>query len=270
MIIAAIVGYPSFRLRGPFFALSTIAFAEVVHLTALNWRSLTEGAAGIIIRFQPGFANMMFAGKRFYVYLALGLLFLIFGVVVKIERSRFGYYLRALREDEEGAKALGIDTTRMKLWALMISAFFTSLGGTFYAQYFLLIDPYTVFSLDLSIQMALVAIIGGIGTAAGPFIGSILMTPLAEFLRALFGGKYQGLHLIIYGAILIVVVIFLPKGIMEGLRKKYTAFLSRLRISTQGRRKPLALICFLPCRSRPYPGSLRGFYRALGYWKPKT
>jgi branched-chain amino acid transport system permease protein len=228
MIIAAIVGYPSFRLRGPFFALSTIAFAEVLHLTALNWRSLSEGAAGLIIQFRPGFSRMMFAHKLSYVYLALGLLFMAFGVVLKIDRSKFGYYLRALREDEDGAKALGIHTARMKLWALMISAFLTALGGTFYAQYFLLIDPYTVFSLDLSIQMALVSIIGGIGTVAGPIIGSILMTPLAEFLRALFGGTYQGLHLIIYGAILIVVVIFLPQGIMEGMRKKYKAFVSFL------------------------------------------
>jgi branched-chain amino acid transport system permease protein len=160
MFVAAVVGYPSFRLRGPFFALSTIAFAEVIHLAALNWRGLTEGAAGLIIPFKPSLSNMMFSGKISYVYLSLGLLFLVLAVIAKIDRSRFGYYLRALREDEDGAKALGIDTARMKLWALMISAFFTSLGGTFYAQYFFMIDPYTVFSLDLSIQMALVSIIG--------------------------------------------------------------------------------------------------------------
>ena len=228
MGVAAVVGYPSFRLRGPFFALSTIAFAEVLSLVALNWRGLTKGAEGLIIEFKPSLAKMLFASKLSYVYLILGLLLLILGVVLRVNRSRFGYYLRALRDDEDAASVLGVNTTRVKLLALMMSAFFTSLGGTFYAQYFLLIDPYIVFSTDFSIQLALVSIIGGMGTSLSPIIGSFLMTPLSEFLRANLGGKHQGLHLIIYGALLIAVVMFIPQGIIEGMRKRYLSFLSLL------------------------------------------
>jgi branched-chain amino acid transport system permease protein len=226
--VAAIVGYPSFRLRGPFFALSTIAFGEVLHLVALNWRSLTKGAEGISIQFKPAMSNMLFVNKLSYVYLILGFLFFILGVVLKIERSRFGYYLLALREDEDAARVIGVNTTRVKLLALMISAFFTSLGGTFYAQYYLLIDPYILFSIEFSFQLALVSIIGGVGTALGPIIGSLLLTPLGEFLRATLGGKHQGIHWIIYAAILLLVVRFIPQGIIEGMKKKYQYLLSLL------------------------------------------
>jgi branched-chain amino acid transport system permease protein len=227
MIVAAIVGYPSFRLRGPFFVLSTIAFG-VMHIVAINWRDVTGGSVGLGIQFEPAFKNFIFSTKVPYAYIVVGLFVLILAVVILMEKSRMGYYLLALRENEDGAKVLGINTTRYKLLALMISAFFTSLGGTFYAQYILFIDPYDILTLSLSINMALVAIIGGIGTIIGPVIGSFFMIPLGEFLRGAVGGAFRGIHLIIYGTILILVVIYMPQGIVEGIRKKYRVLVSKL------------------------------------------
>jgi branched-chain amino acid transport system permease protein len=251
MIVAAIVGYPSLRLKGPFFTLSTIAFAEVLQIIAVNWPQMTAGSVGIGIEFKPAAVNLMFLSKRPYAFLAIGMLFSVLAVVFIMEKSRFGYYLLAIRENEDGAKAVGINTLRYKVIALIISAFFTSLWGTFYAQYILFIDPYTVFSLDISIQMALVAIIGGLGTTVGPVIGAFLMTPLGEFLRVYLGGEFRGLYMIIYGAILILVVIFIPHGIMEKVRKRYGAIIETLpdfgrRLTFPGRGNARANIIQIP------------------------
>lgn len=228
MGVAAIVGYPSLRLRGPFFTLSTIAFAEVLQIIAVNWPQLTEGSVGMGIPFKPAVVGLMFLNKSPYALLAIVMLFSVLAVILTMEKSRFGYYLLAIRENEDGARALGINTIRYKVVALMISAFFTALWGSFYAQYILFIDPYSVFSLDLSIQIALVAIIGGLGTSIGPVMGSFLMTPLGEFLRVYLGGEFRGLYMIIYGAILLFVVIFMPYGLMEKIKKRYRTILLKL------------------------------------------
>lgn len=228
VIVSALVGYPSFRLRGPFFALSTIAFAEVIHIVAIHWRQVTEGSVGVGIPFNPALKNFVFTSKSTYAYLALLLIFVVSVVSFFVRKSKCGFYLSALREDEDGARALGIDTPKYKLIAMTISAFFCSIAGTFYSQYILFIDPDAVFSLELSIKMVLVTIIGGIGTVLGPVIGSFLMVPLGEFLRAEMGGISRGAHLIIYGVILILVVHYMPHGIMAGVRKKYHRLLTRL------------------------------------------
>jgi branched-chain amino acid transport system permease protein len=229
VIVSALVGYPSFRLRGPFFALSTIAFAEVMHIVAIHWRQVTEGSVGVGIPFNPALKNFVFTSKMTYAYLAIILLFVVSVVSFLVRKSKCGFYLSALREDEDGARALGINTPKYKLIAMMISAFFCSIAGTFYSQYILFIDPYTVFTLALSINMALVTIIGGIGTVLGPIIGSFLMVPLGEFLRAEMGGIFGGgANLIIYGVILILVVHYMPYGIMAGVRKKYHKLLTVL------------------------------------------
>jgi branched-chain amino acid transport system permease protein len=134
-----------------------------------------------------------------------------------IENSRLGYYLAALREDEDAAHALGINTTRYKLVAVLVSAFFTAMAGTFYAQYIFFIEPFAIFSLDFSVLLAMMAIIGGIGTVWGPVAGAFLVAPLQEVLRAKLGGELEGLHLVVYGAVLIVVVILLPQGIVPSI-----------------------------------------------------
>ncbi|HTU00355.1 MAG TPA: branched-chain amino acid ABC transporter permease [Candidatus Sulfotelmatobacter sp.] len=213
-VVAGAIGYPSFRLRGPFFTLVTIAFAEVLRILTLYFHDFTRGSIGISVPFRPGPGNFIFRQLPAYVYVALAFLIIAVLVSLWIENSRLGYYLAALREDEDAAQALGIDTARYKLVAVLVSAFLTSLGGTFYAQYIFYIEPFQTFSLDFSVLLAMMAIIGGLGTVWGPVAGAFLVTPLQEVLQAKLGGTLQGLHLVIYGAVLIVVVIALPQGIV--------------------------------------------------------
>ena len=217
---AIFVGLVCFRLRGPFFALVTIAFAEVALIVASSWRSLTKGTEGLNIPFTPGVENMIFRGKFVYFYL-----FLVFAVAVYlicrlIENSRLGYYLIAFREDELAARSLGINTIRTRLIAFAISAALTAIGGTLYAQYYQYLDPTSTFGIGFSIQVALLTMVGGIGTAAGPFFGALLMTPLGQVLRAWLGGGAAGLYLAIYGAALVLVVLFLPHGIVPEVRRR--------------------------------------------------
>lgn len=216
-IVAAVVGYPSFRLRGPFFTLVTIAFAEVLRILAVTAHDITKGSIGISVPFRPAFQNFIFRETSHYALVALSFMLIMILVSMWIEHSRLGYYLAAIREDEDAAQALGINTARYKLVALLASAFFMSLAGTFYAQYIFYIEPFALFSLDFSVLLAMMSIIGGVATVWGPVAGAFLVTPLGEFLRARFGGELQGLHLVIYGAVLIVVVILLPGGIVPSL-----------------------------------------------------
>lgn len=220
MLVAAVISYPCFRLRGPFFTLSTIAFGEVIYLLVSYFRELTNGAVGLLIPFKPGLMNLMFRGKTSYYYFALILMVLTILVCKKIADSKMGYYLFSLREDEEGAQAIGINATRYKLYAVMLSAFFTGIVGVFYAQYILFIEPKSVFSAEMSTQFALMSIIGGMGTVAGPVVGSFILTPLNEFLRTWLGGSFHGLHLAIYGLLLIVVVLIMPQGIVTWFKVK--------------------------------------------------
>lgn len=213
-VVAAAISYPCFRLSGPFFTLSTIAFGEVVFLLSSYFRDLTGGAVGLLIPFKPGFMNLMFREKIYYYYITLALMLVVIAITHRIANSKMGYYLISLREDEEAAKAIGVNTAQYKLYAVMISAFFAGVAGVVYAQYILFIEPKTVFSAELSTQFALMSIIGGLGTVAGPIVGAFILTPLSEFLRAWLGGSYSGLHLAIYGVVLIAVVLAMPEGIV--------------------------------------------------------
>jgi branched-chain amino acid transport system permease protein len=216
-LVAGAIGYPSFRLRGPFFTLVTIAFAEVLRLLTLYAHGLTKGSIGISVPFRPAVGNFIFRQLSAYAVVAVAFLALTVLVALWIEHSRLGYYLAAIREDEDAAQALGIDAARYKLVAVLLSAFLTALGGTFYAQYIFYIEPFQTFSLDFSVLLAMMAIIGGLGTVWGPVAGAFLVTPLQEILQARLGGELQGLHLVIYGTVLIVVVILLPQGIIPSI-----------------------------------------------------
>lgn len=220
ILVAVILGYPCFRLSSHFFALSTIAFAEVIRMIAAYWRGLTMGGVGLLVPFKPGFSNFMFDSKLPYAYIALAFMLLIVFVSWSIRRSRFGYYLISLREDQDGAESLGVNTHGRKMLVLIISVFFTSAMGTFYAQYFQFIDPEICFSLSLSTQLALLSIIGGLGTVLGPVAGAFLLTPIDVFLRGWLGGVFSGLNLIVYGAVLIVAVMYFPIGIVGWINKR--------------------------------------------------
>ena len=231
ILVALVVGYPCFRLSSHFFALATIAFAEVLRMLSAYWRGLTKGGLGLLVPFKPGFEYFMFNNKLAYAYIALAFMLLMIFVTWAIKRSRFGFYLISLREDQDGAESLGVNTHRCKTVALIISVVFTSVMGTFYAQYFQFIDPEICFSISLSIQLALLSIIGGLGTLLGPVMGAFLLTPIDVLLRGWLGGVFAGLNMIVYGAILIVAVMYFPIGVGGWLKIRGERLL-RGRIAT--------------------------------------
>ncbi|HHY93754.1 MAG TPA: branched-chain amino acid ABC transporter permease, partial [Firmicutes bacterium] len=147
-----------------------------------------------------------------------GLVAVVLTVTYVLEKSKLGYYLVAIRENQEAAAALGVDHTRAKLIAAAISAFFTALGGTYYAQFAGFIEPDVVMGMGMAIQIILMAIIGGKGTLFGPLVGAVCLVPVAEILRGEFGGGTAGLHLAVYGTLLIVIMLFVPQGIVGSIR----------------------------------------------------
>jgi branched-chain amino acid transport system permease protein len=221
MIVGMCVGFICFRygLKGPFFALATLAFAEMFRIGALNV-PFTGKAAGILIAIKgTSFFAFQFSEKIFYFYIIL--VFNVFVVLVThlIVKSKLGDYLEALREDEDAAEALGIDTLKYKMIAISISSFLTALGGTFYAQYLFYIDPDICFGVQNSIEIFIRPILGGLGTVYGPFLGSLILGPLSEVSRGMLRG-YSGMHLMLFGAVLVIVVVFLPKGVMGFAERK--------------------------------------------------
>ena len=221
-VIAALLslafGWSCFRLKGHYFAMATIAVAEIVQIVFTNW-DYGGAAVGLTIPMtHDGWAWMVFPDKRPYYWIALGLLVLTLAATAIVERCHVGYYLRALKDEPDAARSIGIDITRYKQIALSLSAFFTALGGSFYAQKELYIDPGSVLSTALSIKMALVSILGGIGTLFGPVVGAVVLTTIEELTRAGFGGSGRGTDTIIYAALIITIAVFYPGGLIGGYR----------------------------------------------------
>ncbi len=172
---------------------------------------------------------MMFAEPRSYALLGGLFMLMVCAVAYVLSRSRPGYYLNALRDNEEAARASGIDLRRYKLLALLLSAAFTSLGGTLMAQYVLYIEPGTVFSLAISVDLALMSILGGLGTLAGPLLGAAVAVPLQEFLRDWLGSAGAGAHLAVYGALLVVIVMIMPQGVVGAWSQRRRKQVNRTR-----------------------------------------
>jgi branched-chain amino acid transport system permease protein len=214
---AAVLALVCARLRGPFFILSTLAAAEVVRIAALNWASLTGGAEGLSILPVVSVGNMVFASKTTYAVMLFGYLVLVYVATKVLEASRYGYYLFAVRDDEEAANAAGINLLLARTAAMCLSAFLTAIGGSLFAQYFQFLDPTHVLSPELSFQFALLPALGGLGTAIGPVLGAIAITPLSEMLRSHLGSAAAGLHMVIYGGVLIFVMLYFPAGIAGAL-----------------------------------------------------
>lgn len=211
-----VIGFLSNRLRGPYFVLATIAFSQVLLIVASRWRGFTAGSEGIPVPFRPGFWTLGLVDKRVWVWIVLGLAILVYLVQRYLEASRRGYQLAAVREDEDAALALGVPARRLKVAAIAASAALTAAGGALWSQYVGFVDPVYVFSVDLSVRFALGTILGGLGTALGPFLGAALVTTLETYLRAQFGGIGAGLvgiYLIIYGGALILMMRFAPQGL---------------------------------------------------------
>jgi branched-chain amino acid transport system permease protein len=210
------IGYPVFRLRGHYFAIATIAVGEIVQTLVINW-DWAGGARGLFvpIRRPDSFVNFQFhESKQTYYYIALGLMLLALWLTRRMERSRTGYYFRAIREDQDAAASLGIPVARYKQRAMALSAGLTALGGTFWAQYILFIDPESVLPLSLSILICLVAVLGGVGTLWGPLIGAAILVPLSEGTRVYLGGTGKAMDLLIYGGLIMLISVVQPGGLM--------------------------------------------------------
>ncbi|MBI4011178.1 MAG: branched-chain amino acid ABC transporter permease [Candidatus Rokubacteria bacterium] len=214
VLVSQVIGFPCFRLRGHYFAIATIAIGEIVQTIMINWDAL-GGARGLWLPLKPEtFVNFQFHRAKWpYYYIALGLFAAVFALTALVERARMGYYFRAIREDADAAQSLGVPVTRYKLLAIALSAAFTALGGSFYAQYVLFIDPESVFPLSLSILICLVAVLGGVGTLWGPFLGAVILIPLSESTRIYLGGTGKAVDLMIYGGLIVLVAVFQPGGL---------------------------------------------------------
>ena len=231
-VVAAIaslpIGWLCFRLRGPYFTIATIATAQALMLIFLKFRDFAWGAEGTTIP-NLGAAPLMmqFESKSSYYYVALGLLLLSLLVTWLIERSWIGNYLVAIGEDEDAAEAIGVNAPKMKRDIYMISAFLTALAGTFYTQYIYFIDPATAFSFSISIEAALVSIVGGIGTLWGPLIGTVLLETTSALLQSWLGSTVGGIQLTVYSLILMAVILWRPTGLMGMIDEARQRFAAR-------------------------------------------
>jgi len=216
-LIAVLLGYPSLRMRGPYFVFFTIAFAEFIRIAFSNWRWV-GASMGIIIPFKGSWSSFTFIDKANYYYIALALMIIGLLVSYLVTRSRTGKYFLAIREDETMAEALGINTAAYKTVAFMISASLMAAGGTFYAQYTLYIDPDSTMSLSISLMALLIPVVGGAGTLTGPVLGAAILVPLWEYSRAVLGGRLAGVSLMTIGLITMIAVISFPQGFTGLLR----------------------------------------------------
>lgn len=212
---AVLISWPCFRLRGAFFSLATMVFPIVMEIIANNWTSVTRGSSGIAMPFKASIPNFMFESRWAYLVAAFALMMIVYAITRWIHRGRLGLYLIAMRDDQDAAESLGVEPVRVKLLITMISAALTSVGGFLYAQYILFLDPPSVFSINISVQIALFSLIGGLSTPLGPIVGSVIMTPLDGILSTFLGG---GPRLLIYGAVLLAVVLIAPRGVVGAFK----------------------------------------------------
>jgi branched-chain amino acid transport system permease protein len=226
--LGGLIGFLGFRfgLRGFYFVLLTVAFSEICRVIAGNTEAV-GGALGYYITFTGNPRQFQFQDTRAYYYIALALMLAATVLMAWLERRRFGVYLAAIREDEMACEAAGVNTFKYKMLAMVLSAFLTGVGGTFYAFYLFSLQPNTVFGVPLSVEIIIRPIVGGAGTVLGPVVGSFILSPLAEVARYYFAqGGWHGAHLIVYGALLIAVVLFLPEGayprLARALRRRAT------------------------------------------------
>lgn len=215
-LAALLISLPTMRLRGHYFALATLAFGEVMRVVANSWGGLTGGPVGISVPFaKPSLSLMQFAETRASYWVMLGALVVVTVIFVAIKRSRLGYRLRAIKENADAAEVIGVDTTRTKIVAAVISGALTAALGTLYAQFQFFFDPDTVFGVaSISVRMAMIAIVGGIGTAAGPILGAFFVIPLEEIANQVFSAQAAGLSQLVFGVLLILVILVEPRGFM--------------------------------------------------------
>ena len=232
-IAAALLSVPTFRLKGHYFALATLAFAEVMRVIANSWGDLTGGPVGLTVPFmgtQP--LSFAFRAVSSYYWIILALLVIVCGVFHLLATGAMGYRLRALRENEQAAEVAGVDTFRVKLTASVISAALTAMCGTVFAQFTFFFDPDSIFSLPgISVRMAMIAIVGGLGTLGGPIVGALFLIPLEEVANAYLSSRAAGLSQLVFGAILMAAILIQPRGIMAFWPKAKKAKVAKAKAS---------------------------------------
>ena len=211
--VGGLIGFLSFRagLRGSYFALVTLAFTEVLRIVA-NAAWFTGGAAGALLKLDVRPENFHFSSRATFFWIALGLVTFAMLATRALERRRFGAYLVAIRENEDAAKALGVDTLKVKLQAIALSAAITAAAGAFYTQYFLFVDADIAYGNWISVEALLAPIVGGLGTVFGPLLGALALHGLAEGAKALTG-RIPGLDVALYGSLLVLAIAFAPNGL---------------------------------------------------------
>lgn len=217
--IAFFIGKGLLRFRGPIFAIASMAIAESFRIAFVNIKKI-GGATGVYI-FNPNLppiASMQFRNSYIYYYVFLAFAFLIYLLTKYLDKSKFCYYLRAIRGNETAAESIGINTSAYKLYAYMLSAAIVSIAGSLYSQFILYIDPISTMTLNMSMMIVLVAVMGGIGTAEGPILGAVILTFISEYSRK-YLGSYGGIDMILYGSLVLIMVLFLPDGLLS--LKKY-------------------------------------------------
>ncbi len=248
VVVALAIGSICFRLRGPYFVLASIAVAEILRLSAINLTTLTNGAEGILATEIPAFVIggtvvTDFVTKVPFYYIGLFLVLLTIGITYWVQHSKLGYFFQAIREDQDAAHSLGISISLYKNIGLVISAVLTSLAGSFYGIYVGFVDPGTVLGLDVSVQIMLICIIGGMGTLWGPVLGSLVLVPLSEALRSnlftealvkigmvdaeskvgiFLKENLSHAHVLLYGVLVVLVILFMPDGLMGFIKKLAT------------------------------------------------
>ena len=224
--IGLMVGALTFRygLKGSYFALVTLAFAEVFRILALSV-PFTGAGVGLMIPLSESFANMQFASRKGYLYLILGFVAAALLVTWWLKHSRFGAYLQAVRDNEDAARAIGVNPFNVKLAAIGLSGALMGAGGAFYVQVFQYIDPGIAFGPGTSVEALVAAIVGGIGTLWGPVLGAVVLHVLADITRNMFG-QLPGINMVIYGVVLVLIVMFLPRGI-GGIAASVKSFFSK-------------------------------------------
>jgi branched-chain amino acid transport system permease protein len=219
VLIAAVVGVPTLRLSGHYFSMATIAVSELVRLivTNVDYLGAAVGLSGPTV--PRNVFDMSFTSALPYYYLFLAVLIVTLGITWWMTRSRMGFYLRAIRDSERAARSLGAPASRIKLYAFMLSAGLTSVGGSLYAMMFGFIDPESGLGILISVKMLIMAALGGAGLLFGPLIGAAILVPLEEISNNLLGGKGAGLTFVVYGAIIVLLARFQPGGLLTLLNR---------------------------------------------------
>jgi branched-chain amino acid transport system permease protein len=222
-VLAVIIGLPTFRLRGPYFALATLALAEAIRRVVVWQVDLTGGNDGVILPIKTGFSQMFFESNRPFAWLAIGFLALAWSATAWLRYSRLGYYMLAVRDDQDAAAAAGLNPLSVKLRASVVSAFITAIAGGLLGRFLSGVAPEDYLGTYVSIQILIFGFVGGLGTLSGPVVGAMLVVPLQHYLQLTSGSQVTSqLAEVAFGVILVLVILFYPKGITPGVAKLWS------------------------------------------------